>query len=211
MNDPAIFDEFLASGTVRSTQVELYADQDAGGELEAVAVEAARDDLSDDEAERLLARLHELRARWDASKATFTIQRLTDPIREQLEEEFPAPKAPRPVGAGATEKRKAEYEAAVSDFQAAKLEWAEHHTLAVIAYSITRAELSSGTYVRELRPDGRVETPALTTDQVMALVRMPYGPQWLSALRAGLEEVSSLAKGSVDIPFLRGASGSVPA
>lgn len=207
MNDPAIFDDFLATGTIRSKQVDLYADQEAGAELDALAVEASRDDLTDAEAEELLARVQELRARWEASRARFTVERLPETVREQIASEYPMPKPPRPLGMGATEKRRAEWQAEMDRFEKARDAWQVEHTAAVLAYALSRVEMPGGVMERRLNADGQVEVPALTVEQVRTLARMPYGPQWIARLHAAIEEVSELANGSVDIPFSRDVSG----
>lgn len=215
MTEPDIFDEWLATGTLRRLSVTLYADQAAADELDAIAAEfeeankAAKRRTLDEKNPMadLKARWDAAHERWEASRATFTVVRLEEPIREQLAAEFAEPPAPRSPGTGATEKRKEQWGRDVEAWKAEAMQITADREHAALAYAIESVETGAGKAERTLTPEGRVEKPAVGPERLRAMFSKPYGPQWHLALVGLLNEVSAM-RGEPERPFSLGPSGS---
>ena len=204
-----LMNEFLATGTIRRKTVHLYADQEAADELAALAQQAK--DAEDDDAVAALAEACDnAKARWEASRADVTVVRLTDAIREQVEEVAPLPEAPREAGKGATEKRIQEVNAAREKWAAELLAAGDKRNTTSLMFGIERFEFHGKVLERVLGKDGRVLEPAVAQEDLDAMFAAPYGPQWRNIITAAFNEVSTLGA-EPDAPFSPANSGTDPA
>lgn len=211
-----LFESFLATGTVRRRTVTVYADQAAQDELNAIASEA--DSLSSGpETIDETSRVDELKRRWDdafaryeASKATFVLVRLEEPIREQVIAMHVDVAPPRKISADASKKAKAAYARALDDWRPLAAQVVMDRGDQALAFGIESMETAKGRRVRALAKDGTVSAPVLTLEDLRRMFAAPYGPQWKALLTHAFNEVSKEATEPAR-PFSLAASGSDPA
>lgn len=207
-NDFDILD-WIETGTVGRREVTIYNDPALAAEMDRLQAEyeKAKRFASEDEASMAdVSRLAELEAemeavlaRWEASKAVWTVQALALDVVRDLLEEFPDPKPPvkprepkeSPNPAKTAERRK-EYEAEVAEYEKLQKPWL--------------AELDKVRLERELRLISAavvdVTTPKGSTSHVpvevlRAMRAKPHGEARIKALSAAVNELTT---GEVEIP-----------
>lgn len=204
MTDPTDefdFDHWLRTATARRLVVEMYADQAAADELADLseqyeqAAKAKRPEKVNEVSvlKDLERRWDAAHARWEASKATATLVRLSDPIRTQVEAETPMPKRPAKPTEDSTDDERAEWEAAEATWKAEAPKVVKRRETLALSYGVESLTLGGQTHERKLAIDGTVATPAITADQLEAVFTAPYGPQWRNDLIETFNEVSRLA------------------
>lgn len=216
---PDPFELWLKTGTVKRKTVEIYMDQAASAELDEIVAEfeqlkkRKRPETITEQSPlaELEQRWNATHERWEASKAIFTLVRLSDPIREQLSEEFVEPAPPKNPGKGASDEAKAEWAAAVQEWQPEAVEIANERDWTGLLYGIESVEMSTGTLKRKLDKNGRVKAPAISRDRLTELIASPYGPQWHRELADAFNAVSHASDGGYARPLSLGRSGSDPA
>ena len=214
VDDDLMFDEWLETGSLRRKSVEVYADQAAADELDELKEEFA--DIEKAAAEQTMSQTSPLRdfearwdavhERWEASKATFHMVRLTDQIRAQIAEEFPVEAPPRLPGKGAIQKRNDEFKVEFDAWKVEALANEEASGTAGLVYAIEKFESVKGARERVLAEDGTVTKPALTPDQLAAMFKAPYGDQWRASIVTTFNELAKL-RGEPDRPFSQESSG----
>lgn len=212
-----VFAQWLTTGTLRRREVTLIADLAAADEIEEIYAEMAEYESGRKTAERTLGEKDPLRAfeerfdaameRFNASRSTWMVVRLDETQRIQLQEMFAAPERPRMLGTGASQKKKDDWQATMDEWRQKCADLAFELARATIAYSIEWVEIGGKRRERILSVDGRVETPAVTTEQLAAAFAMPYGSHWQAALSSAVNEVASLRE-EPSVPLSRDGSGS---
>lgn len=192
--------DWIESGTVARRQVTIHNNPALADEFTALeerlaeAEKAAKDAGGDgpmsegDPREPILSAMEELWARWDASKAIWTVRALS---QEDVEATFdaetgiPSPKAPLPPPEKAGERARERYLTAMQDFGVAKATADRDRRLHLIAAAVVSVETSRGIVER------------VTVDQLRALRDRPHGEQWVAKLYAAVEAAT---QGDVEVP-----------
>lgn len=197
-------DEWLSTGTLARRSIEMFNNPDLAAEYDVLAIrlEDARQRAGDapegegtlgDESEvnAILAEMEELYARWQASKAVWTVRALLEQEIEAIGDEIPEPAVPDIIAnptPEATTPDTAEYAA----HQAAGRAWRAAHEAVIDERSIAMLALA----VVEVRAAQGVVT-SVTRDQIRALRGRPHGKAQATRL---LNAVSSATTGEVDVP-----------
>jgi len=219
-NTPDMFDELLSTGTVRRETVDLYFDQAAVAEMDAIAAEVEALPPGPETINQT-SRLKEIEARWDAaseryaaSKVTFTLVPVDRDTTRAIWEESPNPPAPEnpaksrwPIGQNAPDRERIvkQREVAESAWHERMKEWRKEvdtqeskRLLRFLSTAIEKVASAKG------------ERPGMTEDQIEAIRSAPYGVERINRLWAAFQKVAE-SKGEIERPFSRANSGSDPA
>lgn len=188
-NDPAAADRFLE---LEKRLAELgFDDEDdlADAPLGSPSVSSEVDAIRREHAE--------LYARWEASRATWTVRAVSEEEVEAIVAAIPAPKMPVPPLEKAGRAAHEAYYQKVAEYTEAKKKFDDEVNLAIIARAVEKVETAQGT------------ARGVTVDQLRKLKARPHGAQWIDRLR---DAVSAATEGDVDVPrpTSPGASTSTP-
>lgn len=211
-----LFDDLLSTGTVRRETVELYFDQAAIVDMDAIAAEF--ENLPDGpETINQTSRLKEIEARWDAaqeryeaSKVTFTLIPVDRDTTKAIWEELPNPPAPEnpakgrwPVGQNGPDR-----ERIIKQRETAEAAWQERMKVWRVEVDVQESKRLLrflGTSIEKVTAT-KGERPGMTEGQLEAIRSAPYGVERINRLWEAFEKVSE-SKGEIDRPFSRGDSG----
>lgn len=199
----SVFDQWLESGTVRTEDVKLYADQALMGEMYALmeqrdALEAApasgQRAMGDaNPLKALEAAERDLWARYEASASTWTVRALTPVEVKKIRESFPEPNAPQMLPKVAPAKAKAAWAVERDQFIKASEAAAHERNLHFIATATIKVVTGTG------------EADGVTVDQVRAMNAREYGPDRVGML---IVAINKATQGEVEMPRPKSLNGS---
>lgn len=187
--------EWIESGTVAQRSVVIYNDPAVAAEFEtlqrrldvAEKVKASGESsMGDrDEVAEILGQMDALYARWQASKATWVVQALSDERIRELIEEHPVPSRPEPIAEDADDDAKQGHAAAIKSWAEAFQVAQDERNLAFISAAIVRVETPKGN---------------ATSVSVEALRKMRKAPHGKARTEQLLAAVNAATQGDVEIP-----------
>ncbi len=201
-------DEWLSTGTLARRAVPIYNDPALVAEFDmlqqrltdaasrVVVGDASMGDSA--EVNELYEQMQALHARWEASKATWTVRALTEDEVDEITAAHPDPDVPNILGGDKPAVGTPEHDARLAagqEYLAAREKVVTARNLAMIARAVVEIRTSKG--VRR----------SVTIEQLRRLRARPHGKSQTQRL---LDAVASATTGDVDIPrpTLPGRSGS---
>ncbi|MCK9597812.1 MAG: hypothetical protein M0R06_02150 [Sphaerochaeta sp.] len=163
---PDDFEAWLATGTVRTVEVPIYMDAAIVDEMDALDVELKEAQKGDPEFDdsAILEKMEELSARFEASKATFTLHAVPPDDKDTIWEKFPDETAPRPLPPGAPDSAVKAHAKRFAQWQNAARTRELDKNLAYVAAAIAKVTFASGKTL-----------PTPTTEQLRALRNRAHG------------------------------------
>lgn len=187
-------DEWIETGTVAHEQVTIYANRALAGEFTALerrltAAQAAAEtgdqtlEESGDVA-RILEQMEDLYARWEASKAVWTVRALSDDEVRDIYAAHKTPTAPDKPPADAPADVHRAHKGAVEMWTRAVQLATDERNLHYIAAAVTKVETAKGA------------TSTVTVEQLRRMRHRPHGAQDLTRL---IDAVNRATQGDVEI------------
>ncbi len=198
----SILDQWLESGTVRTEQVNLFADQAIMDEMQQLIERreelqgTPRSQRAMGEADPFKALEREeaaLWARYEASKSVWTVRALLPEETDAISQEFPEPMAPQMLPKVAPAKAKeawaVERDAFIKESQRQAIERDLRH----VAKATIKVVTAKG------------EADSVTVDQVRAMRAKEYGPDRINMLT---DAIKLATRGEVEMPRPKSSTGS---
>lgn len=192
-------DAWIVAGTTARRAVPIYNDPALAAEYDVLAQQLAEADAQTAHAPEqsvtdtattaaILAAMEDLRARWEASKATWVVRALDEDEVAEITKAHPEPPVPQILGGPAPKPGTAAHRsriAAGEKYLAKRAPIVTARNLAMIARAVVEVRT----------PAGSVDH--VTLEQVRALHERPHGDRQTTRL---IEAVLSATSGDVDVP-----------
>lgn len=197
----SVIDQWLESGTVRTEDVKLYADQAIMQEMHRLTTwrEALE---AEPKGQRAMGDTNPMKAleaaeaalweRYEASASTWTVRALTPAEVKKIREDFPEPLAPQMLPKAAPAKFKAAWEIERDQFIKDSETAAIERNLHFIALATTKVVTGAG------------EADGVTVAQVRGMREREYGPDRVGLLVNAINKATS---GEVEMPRPKSLSG----
>lgn len=196
--DPAEFDlsHWLQTGTIKTAEVEIYADQEAGNRLVKIHERLTELEADNDEGKaagdgpqsvpnpiraevaELEAEAEELRPRLQASKSVWTVRGVSQEEVETSQGAYPVPPAISPLPPTANDKAKDRHERRMQDR-------AKAHVKAQLDQRVHLIALATQSVVTEQGTAGGV-----SEEFVRSFLSLPGGQHWINRLYKAVEEAT---------------------
>lgn len=192
MEPEITLDDWIDTGTVARGTVVIYNDRELAAEYEALEakLKTAQDDATErslddeDESAEILARMEELYARWEASKAVWILRALSRDEASDIVDRIPVPDGPGKLADGATEAQRSAHGAALKAWLRQSQRAQDERNLEFVAAALVSVETAKGT-VRHV-----------SVDTLRRMRSRPHGAHDLERLVSAVNEAT---QGEVEI------------
>ncbi len=202
MSDP-ILDQWLDSGTIRTEQVNLFADQAIMAEMQKLIERRTELEESTPRGQRAMGEANPFKElereeaalweKYEASKSVWTVRALLPEETDAIHDEFPEPPAPQMLPKAAPAKAKEAWAVERDAFVKQSQQQAIERDLRFVATATIKVETAHGT------------VDAVSVEQVRAMRAKQYGPDRVRML---VEAITRSTVGEEEMPRPKSSNGS---